>query len=409
MFNRILYVENGLGLGGATRGLHSLVRAVRQRGCEPFVAMPYHDPELKLLLGDDHLLDIAPFRRFGGSSQPASHQVSLTGKLGGKLVGSARHLLNTVAKDAPLTRFLQKEMKARHIELVHTNNGLLANRAAIEAAGRAGLPLIAHQRGWEWPCALSRNLAGKPARIIAVSEAVRQDLLEIGAPSHSVRRIYDGVDLKQFRNNRERRATARKRFGLEDQTVVIGLIATHLAWKGHDLYLQALAQVCHKTDSVRGLVVGSRPTHAEPLSPSPKESAHQLGIADRIIWSGHLPDPAPAYAACDVAVHASKQPEPFGLVVVEAMACGLPVVAAEAGGPSEIVLHGETGLLYPMGKASALAGALETLISRPQWRGRLGDAARRRAAEHFDEQKGWALLFDVYQETEAALLRSALC
>jgi glycosyltransferase involved in cell wall biosynthesis len=89
-----------------------------------------------------------------------------------------------------------------------------------------------------------------------------------------------------------------------------------------------------------------------------------------------------------VLVHASTIPEPFGMVVIEGMAAGLPVVAADAGGPTEVIDHGVDGLRYPMGDAGALAEALSTLAADAGLRARLGAAGRRRAEAFFPDVLG---------------------
>jgi glycosyltransferase involved in cell wall biosynthesis len=97
----------------------------------------------------------------------------------------------------------------------------------------------------------------------------------------------------------------------------------------------------------------------------------------------------------DISVHASIVPEPFGQVVVEAMAAGLPIVAADAGGPAEIVTHEVDGLLYPAGDIGALASLLRRLAADASLRARLGQGARRRAGD-FTPEAAVAALMAVY-------------
>jgi glycosyltransferase involved in cell wall biosynthesis len=399
---RILYVENGLGFGGATRCLHALVRAALRHDYEPFVAVSYTDPDLTEWLDERHVIDMTSFRRFGAASEPPDANRRWAARLAGKMVGTTRSLLNAAARDGPLTRFLEKQIKAHSIDIVHTNNGLLANRAEIEAASRAGVPLIATVRGWEWPGPRTRNLARRPWCIVAVSEAVRCDLLHVGAPPDVVICLHDGVDLNRFTPDPRRGAALRRELGFREQDIVVGMVATLLPWKGHDVFLKALHTLSRSHDAIRGLVVGGRPANAEPASPSPAETAHHLDIADRIIFRDHLPDPENVYRACDIVVHASRRPEPFGLVIIEAMACGRPVVATQEGGPAETILDRQTGLLYPLGDHVALARAIGTLIADPQLRDRLGRAARKHAARHFDERRNVDGYFDLYSRIAAA-------
>jgi glycosyltransferase involved in cell wall biosynthesis len=104
-----------------------------------------------------------------------------------------------------------------------------------------------------------------------------------------------------------------------------------------------------------------------------------LDLADRVEFRGFRDDVQDELAQLDVLVHASVLPEPFGQVVVEGMAAGLPVVAADAGGPAEILESGVTGILVPAGDTAALADALRRLAEDGELRLRLGEAARLRA------------------------------
>lgn len=402
MHRRILYVENGLGFGGATRCLHALVRAALRHDDEPFVAVSYADPDLTKWLDERHIIDIAPFRRFGAASEPPDADGRWTVRLAEKMVGTSRNLLNAAARDIPLTRFLEKQIKTHDIDIVHTNNGLLANRAEFEAASRAGVPLVATVRGWEWPCPRSRNLARRPWCVVAVSEAVRQDLLRVGAPPDAVVCLHDGVDLNRFRPDPHLGAALRQELGFREQDIVVGMVATVLPWKGHDVFLKALRMLSRSNHAIRGLVAGGRPANAATMSPSPAEIARRLNITDRLIFRDHVPDPESIYAACDVVVHTSKRPEPFGLVVIEAMACGRPVVAPREGGPAETILDHKTGLLYPLGDHVALAQAVGTLIADPQLTERLGRAARKHAERCFDERRNVDGYFDLYSRIAAA-------
>jgi glycosyltransferase involved in cell wall biosynthesis len=128
------------------------------------------------------------------------------------------------------------------------------------------------------------------------------------------------------------------------------------------------------------VVVGGALFGEEEYEASLHRDAARLGIAERVEFRGHRLDVAPEWACLDVAVHASVTPEPFGQVVVEAMTAGLPVVAAAAGGPAEVVTDGVDGILVPPGDVDLLAAALRRLAADADLRDRLGQAGRTRAA-----------------------------
>ena len=111
-------------------------------------------------------------------------------------------------------------------------------------------------------------------------------------------------------------------------------------------------------------------------------AAGALGIADRVTFTGFVDDVAGQLARADIAVHASVIPEPHGQVVVEAMAAGVPVIAAAAGGPAEIITDGVDGVLVAPGDVGALARALERLAADAALRSELSVGGRRRAEDY---------------------------
>jgi glycosyltransferase involved in cell wall biosynthesis len=120
------------------------------------------------------------------------------------------------------------------------------------------------------------------------------------------------------------------------------------------------------------------PAELERLAPS-------VGLRDRTVFTGHTNEVASWMAAADVVVNASE-PEPFGLVVVEAMASGCAVVALSKGGPRDVIEHGQTGLLCPSREPRVLAEAIVSLVNSDELRARLGHAARVRVQSQFTRE-----------------------
>lgn len=112
--------------------------------------------------------------------------------------------------------------------------------------------------------------------------------------------------------------------------------------------------------------------------------AAAAGVAERVAFTGFVERTAPVLRALDIVVHASTQPEPFGLAIAEAMACGCAVVVSDAGGAAEIIEPGHDALTHPPGDAAALGGVLRRLVTDASLRDRLGVAARASAVAKFD-------------------------
>lgn len=124
---------------------------------------------------------------------------------------------------------------------------------------------------------------------------------------------------------------------------------------------------------------------------------HEFQLDDVVIFTGELVDPKPAYAAMDVFVLPSAQPEPFGGVVMEAMAMSLPVIGTDLGGSSDQVVPDKTGWLIMPGDANALAAKIEMLVRDQSLRERMGCAGRKRIGTEFNLNKMVRTLENIYE------------
>jgi glycosyltransferase involved in cell wall biosynthesis len=164
---------------------------------------------------------------------------------------------------------------------------------------------------------------------------------------------------------------------------LVSLMLGRLApWKGQDVFLRAFADA-FPDGPQRARIVGTamfgedEHTYAAGL----RELACSLRIEDRVDFCGHREDVASELHTADLLVHASVAPEPFGQVVIEGMAAGLPVLATRGGGPAELITDGVNGFLYSPGDVEALSSLLRRLNDDPDLRARLGRAGRKRAAD----------------------------
>jgi glycosyltransferase involved in cell wall biosynthesis len=156
---------------------------------------------------------------------------------------------------------------------------------------------------------------------------------------------------------------------------VVGLVGRLAPWKGQHVFLDAFARA-FPTGGVRARIVGDALFGEDAYRDSLHQQVVRLGITDRVEFRGFRSDVRAELAALDVLVHASVQPEPFGQVVVEGMAAGLPVIATDAGGPAEIIDRGVDGLLIPPDDVEALAAAMRLLVGDLARRDDLGRRAR---------------------------------
>lgn len=241
------------------------------------------------------------------------------------------------------------------------------------AARRAGIPLVwqVHDRisaqYFGGPLAVALRLLGRlTARgIIANSRSTLHTLYTGGRPAVIA---YPGIESAPDPARAPQRDPDRVRI------VMVGRLTP---WKGQDVLLRALARMRYRPAAVH--LVGGTFFGEEDYRAELERTAAALGLP--VEFTGHTDDPAAYFAQADIAVHCSVLAEPFGQVVVEAMAAGCAVVAAAAGGPTEIIRPQVDGVLTAPGDPDALAAALDRLVGDPAERARLGAAARERARE----------------------------
>jgi glycosyltransferase involved in cell wall biosynthesis len=198
--------------------------------------------------------------------------------------------------------------------------------------------------------------------------------------------IHNGIDIDRF-DLTLGRTPFLNQHGIPADAPLVGTVGRLRPWKGQDRFLRSMARVADALPSARFLVVGGAIFDVQDSYPERlRRLAAELGIADRVTFTGQLADVRSAFAAMDVFVHPGD-PEPFGLVNLEAMAMGKPVVAFAHGALPEIVRDGETGLLVPPGNEEALSGAVIDLLGDPHRRSAMGIAGRARVEAHFTAQR----------------------
>jgi len=275
----------------------------------------------------------------------------------------------------------------RDVALVHSHTAAVFTGA--ECARRLGVPHVWHvSEIVERPRFVRRLIARMVARrsdwVAAVSKAVRGHLLATQpAAADRVDVIYNGIEIAPYtRGNRDR---VRRELGVGDRPVV-GMVGRLGTWKGQELLVEAASHVIARRPDALFLFVGGvydgQTYHFDEL----RDMAAKHGVSNHVIVQGYREDIPDVLAAMDVFVQPSLRPDPFPTTVLEAMASAKPVVATEHGGPCEMIVHGETGLLTEPGDATALADAIVQLLENDVFRKRAGDAGRQRVRQEFSLQ-----------------------
>jgi glycosyltransferase involved in cell wall biosynthesis len=236
--------------------------------------------------------------------------------------------------------------------------------------------------------------------VVANSRASADALIKLtGLPRSAVPVVHNGVDMTRFGDDAsqasaviEQRRTA---LGLPRDAFLVGLFGRFTQWKGQHVAIDAIARVPDAHLVLVGDALFGETAYAQSL----RTQAEALGITDRVHFAGFQHDVASWMKAMDVIVHASTQPEPFGLVIIEAMAAGKPVIASNGGAVPEIVRHGENGMVIEPGDASKLAVAISTLQREPEMAKRIAAQGHADAGQHFSIdrylQQMTRVLFDI--------------
>ena len=175
----------------------------------------------------------------------------------------------------------------------------------------------------------------------------------------------------------------RAELGIPAERSVVGLVGRLQPWKGQDRFVEALARLGERGADVHGLLVGGEAYERSPgYAGELRRRITRLGLDERVTMTGQVADASAYFEAMEVAVNASEE-EPFGIVLLEAMEAGVPVVAVARGGPLEIVERDVTGTLAESGEPAALAAAIERTLADPDRRAAMGEASRRRCRERF--------------------------
>lgn len=293
-------------------------------------------------------------------------------------------------------------------DVVHTNGFKMHLLGAWARPKNSAVLWHLHDYAGRRPvtASLLRRYGDQCSAIVANSRSVADDTEQVCGQSPPIYPIWNAVDLNHF-SPIGPRLDLDEISGLpppDDAVVRVGLVATFAGWKGHGIFLQALAMVPPSV-SVRGYVVGGplyETERSQVTVDQLRAQAAALGLGSRVGFTGFVADPAQAMRALDIVVHASTEPEPFGLVIAEAMACGKALVASESGGAAELVTPGVDALVHAPGDVRALTRRIEELASDPVLRGRMGHAGRATAERCFTRRRLATELVPIYQRIAPA-------
>ncbi len=322
-----------------------------------------------------HFVSYEPPARYGdGSERVFFHQVDTPSY---PLFRYPPYLLSMASRMADLAETEARDIFHVHYAIPHTISACLAR----EIIGREGLPIVTTLHGTDVTIVGRRREYARVVKfalarsdgVSAVSRSLADETRSLFAHEGAIDGIPNFVDTERFRPGICPGTCSR--FAPEGERVLVH-VSNMRPGKNAPAVVRIFARVAAATPA-RLLLVGDGPDAARC-----RELAGELGVADRVRFLGETPDIAHVLAAADLFLLPSSH-ESFGLAALEAMACGVPVIATNAGGMPAVVTDGRTGMLFAPGEVEAMADAARELLADEPRRKAMGAAARARAVDEF--------------------------
>lgn len=400
---RIQYLSSSGELGGAEVCLLDMMASLQreQPGWRLALIAAQNGPLLQRAAEMGVAVKVLPFppslARLG-DSKPAEAEGRMA-----RSVSIARLAVGAYAA-SKYSRELRRHINEFAPDVLHSNS-LKMNVLGVWAKPRR-IPIVWHLHDY----VKSRPIMSKAMRfynrrcaaMLANSDSVRDDARSVFANHSGIHTLYNAIDTQEF-------APEGATLDLDrlcnlqppvQPIIRVGLLATMAWWKGHKDFIRALALVGNQS-SMRGYIIGGPLYHSEGSQvglDELRQFARELQIEDRVGFSGFVDRPAAAMRSLDIVVHASTRPEPFGRVIVEAMACSRAVITTAVGGAAELINAGHNALAFRMGDPADLAQRIIQLAGNAELRKQLGAVGRKTVVEKFDRQRLGSQLTGIYRQ-----------
>jgi glycosyltransferase involved in cell wall biosynthesis len=288
-------------------------------------------------------------------------------------------------------RKIRRLIRSESVDLVHLNVSILLFPAWI--ARSCGKPVIIHSREIlsprPWARLVLRMIERAADVLICVSTAAQQQFTD----TRKTVVLHDGLAPGDAV---ESGSGLREEFGILDDALCVGTIGRINQIKGHDIFIRAAHKVIERFPNTRFFIVGDVYKNNVGIRENLKRLAGDLGMAERMVFTGFRSDTDRFFELFDVFVLASRQPESFGMVLLEAMMKSKPVVSTAHGGPLDIVVPGVTGFLVPPEDPDGLADRIGALLADRELREAMGRKGRERVLTEFRQERLIQGLLDIY-------------
>jgi glycosyltransferase involved in cell wall biosynthesis len=376
----VLYLNHSGQMSGAESSLRTLLRGLRQSDApiEPVIALPGEGPFSQTLRDEHWNVTLAPLRRL---NRPRGLIDGMT---------SILHVLQTAPHICRL-------VDQTHAQIVHSNS-TTAHLVGGVAAQKTGKPAIWHCRDLVSLSKIGPQLAAKSAKVIAISNCVAAQLEKDGVPADKIVVVTNGIDTDEWRPRAK--SQLRETLNVSDDTFLFGVVGQLVPWKHHADFIEAAAKVVQDegASKVRFCIIGGDLWgEQQPYVSELRELVKKYDLVDRFNFIPHQSDGIDTISAIDCLVHPALD-EPFGRVIMEAMALKKPVIAMDSNGPKEIITHEEDGLLVEPEATDGLAHAMLRVINETDLRAHLSNHSRLAVEQKFQVLDHAQKICDIYRQ-----------
>lgn len=362
----VLFFSHTADYSGAEKSLLNMIRALEPAIASPMILLPSKGKFTEVLRASGYDFHVGPVPTVNKTVLP-------------------HNLLIQYIEIVRFRKFLHGFLAEHRSDIIHANS-VRAAYLCGPVASKLGIPLIYNNHDLIKDRPVNRLFvkhASRNARFILTYRACRDSMIRLGVSPDRIVVFGNGVNIEDFQFPDEEVASLRRELGHGNDQIVT-MVGQLVRWKGWHILMEAIPLVLEEFPSTSFLMVGDTLNN---LGLHYKESllslVRRLGIGGNVSFLGHRSDIEKIMKASDILVHASIEPEPFGIVIIEGMAAGIPVVASDLGGPREIVVHGDTGLLVPPANPALLAHAVKQLLGNTQLRTAMGNRGTERVRKLF--------------------------
>ena len=391
----VLFVDAAVEFGGSLTVIGNLVESIDTRCFRPIVIGEVDvDLMRNFIKSDVHIYRVPRIYNYKHWFRTLDIIKRLPGCLLRKLANYLFSAVRSAVNVLYLVRISLITLRER-VDVVHVSNGMY-NLAPILCAILLGRKFVVHIHGMEKPGFVHKILINKVSKFITISNYMKDGLVANGYPEKRMVVIPNPVRPRPVAP--EEISELRKRYCISRHEQVVGIVGRITRWKGHVEFLSAMNVVMQSAQDLKVLIVGDfsegNTLYKKQLTRLIENSVYR----NRIILTGYVSNVEKYYNLMDVCVHASVEPEPFGLVITEAMACGVPVIASDRGAPSEIITTGENGFIVNPEATQMLAKTILHLLKDDVLRRKIGASGKEHVLRDYQPNAYAHSMEQIYME-----------